>query len=245
MTSEELGSANIGYVLLLGDHVPERHVTEHVLLGGGLVVAAATLGEALGTPDLTPPRVVIYDAPESRDQRHEGLRRIASFVPLVGVPLVVLSSDQRPDAHAVAITFGAAAYRIKPVEPADLVTTTRRLCGWTGRGDATEKRRRLRRPLLLSVELQRKGQPERFAAQMLDASGEGCRVETADLFHVGEALRVLVRLQPDVAAVALSAEVRWVAHTQSESCSIGLRFTGTSALLAAKVLGLVGVSGQT
>jgi CheY-like chemotaxis protein/Tfp pilus assembly protein PilZ len=244
MPNEE-SSANIGYVLLVGDHAPERHVAEHVLLGAGLVVAATTLDEALGIPDLTPPRVVIYDAPEGRDQRHDGLRRIASCRALIGVPLVVLSSDRRPDAHAVAITFGAAAYRTKPVPPDDLVAMARRLCGWTGRGDATEKRRRLRRPLLMSVELQRKGESERFAAQMLDASGDGCRVETPQAFTRGEALRVLIRLQPDVAAVALSGEVRWVASTRGESHALGLRFTGTSALLAAKVLGLVGVSGQT
>ena len=74
--------------------------------------------------------------------------------PLAGVPVVVLAYDADIDSFSAAITRGAAAYLVKPVAAEEVVAVAHKISGWLRSSDRTEKRRRLRRPLLLRVDVE-------------------------------------------------------------------------------------------
>ena len=52
-----------------------------------------------------------------------------------------------------------------------------KISGWLRSSDRTEKRRRLRRPLLMRVDVEVAGRDGVVPGQIVDVSGSGCRVE--------------------------------------------------------------------
>jgi response regulator RpfG family c-di-GMP phosphodiesterase len=207
------------------------------LEGAGLEVAAATDQEVGLATDWVPPHLVILDDSGGRDERRVRQAFLLGHPNLQGVPLLVLAYDADIDSYSGAITKGAAAYLVKPVDPEELVISAKRLCGWMGASDHTERRRRLRRPLLMKVDVDIRSRKVRVPGQMLDASGTGCRVEVGEEIAPGELLRVILHAHEDSTHVALGAEVRWHTVGQGGAHLLGLKFTGTTALLAGKILG--------
>jgi response regulator RpfG family c-di-GMP phosphodiesterase len=210
-----------------------------VLLEGGVALAAATESDLLATPDIEPPRLVILDHPGNRAERLASLRRLQSLPALVGVPVVLLSRDSDIDSYSEAITAGVSAYLQRPVKAEELLDVARRLSGWTGVSEGTERRRRLRRPLLMRVEVVVRSTKARILGQFLDVSAGGCRVEVPQDVNPGELVRIILNAHEASTHVALGGEVRWHAATPAGVFQLGVRFTGTTALLAGKLLGFV------
>src|SRR5262249_52041688 len=156
------------------------------------------------------------------------VRRLQSLPALVGVPLVLLSRDSDIDSYSEAITAGGSAYLHRPVRPEELLDVARRLSGWTGVSDRTERRRRPRRPLRMKVAVVLRSSKARLAGQILDVSATGCRVEVAERVPAGELVRVILNAHDASTHVALGGEVRWHAATPSGH-QLGVRFTGTTA----------------
>jgi response regulator RpfG family c-di-GMP phosphodiesterase len=210
-----------------------------VLLEGDVALAGATESDLLATPDIEPPRLVILDHPGNRAERLASLKRLQSLPALVGVPVVLLSRDGDIDSYSEAITAGVSAYLQRPVKAEELLDVARRLSGWTGLSEGTERRRRLRRPLLMRVDVVIRSTKARLPGQILDVGASGCRVEVLQDVNRGELVRIILNAHDASTHVALGGEVRWHAATPSGAFQLGVRFTGTTALLAGKLLGFV------
>lgn len=236
MTEEAAGS-RAGYTLVVGPEQGDRAWIEKTLEAAGQEVAVATADEVRLAADLVPPHLVILDDSGGREDRQAHQSFLLHHPNLRGVPLLIVAYDADIDSYSGAISKGAAAYLVKPVAPEELVLAAQRLSGWMGASDRTEKRRRLRRPLLMKVDVDIRSRKVRVPGQMLDASGTGCRVEVAEEIARGELVRVILHAHEDSTHVALGAEVRWHRVSEDGAHLLGLKFTGTTALLAGKILG--------
>jgi DNA-binding response OmpR family regulator len=226
------------YTLIVGPDNRDRAWAEGTLLRGGLDVATATEVDALVARDLAPPKLLIIDDSGTRPDRMGTLRRLQTHPALKGVPLLVLAYDSDIDSFTDAITRGASAYLVKPVSGAELLRVAQRLSGWVGTSESQERRRRVRRPLLMRIEVHLRAEETKVLGQLLDASGSGCRIEVPVRVVPGDALRVVLQGQDASTHVALGVEVRW-SRPGAAGCVAGCRFTGTTALLAGKILGFV------
>lgn len=65
-----------------------------------------------------------------------------------------------------------------------------KISGWLRSTDRTEKRRRLRRPLLLRVDVEVAGRDGVVPGQIVDVSGSGCRVELKQPLEKGSVVRL-------------------------------------------------------
>lgn len=240
----EAPTERAGYTLIVGVDGQDRAWVEGTLLRGGLEVASMTEADVLVSRDLVPPKLVVFDDVGIRTDRQGSLRRLEAHPQLVGVPLLVLAYDADIDSFTDAITRGAAAYLVKPVGADELIAVAQRLSGWKGATDRTEKRRRLRRPLLMRVDVDFKSTKRRVPGQMVDVSGGGCRIELTAECPKGELIRIILHGHDASTHLALGGEVRWHRIAPSGTHVIGVRFTGTTALLAPKLLGFVS-SGMT
>jgi CheY-like chemotaxis protein len=228
----------LAYTLIVGPENKDRAWTESTLLRGGLDVSTATEVDVLVARDLAPPRLLVVDDSGTRPDRMATLRRLQSHAALRGVPLLILAYDSDIDSFTDAITKGASAYLVKPVSGAELVRVAQRLAGWVGTSEHTERRRRVRRPLLMKVQVDVRAQKTKVLGQMLDVSGSGCRIEIPARVSPGDLLRIILQGQDASTHVALGVEVRW-SRPGVNGCVAGCRFTGTTALLAGKILGFV------
>lgn len=244
MTEEQAGESGYQYTLVVGPDTPDRAWIEGTLLRGGLEVAASTQEALANLPDIVPPHLAVLDDSSNREERMAGFRSLRAHPALAGVPVVVLAYDADIESFSEAISKGAAAYLVKPLSAEELVAVAHKLSGWLRSSDRTEKRRRLRRPLLMKVEVDIRARKLRVPGQIIDVSGGGCRVELGERLEKGELVRVILHGADDSTHMALGAEVRWAGQAADGTWVAGLRFTGTTALLASKVLGFVH-SGQT
>jgi CheY-like chemotaxis protein len=224
------------YVLVVGADSDDRAWLEGVLMSADLRVAAVSPGELLAAPDILAPQIVFFDDKSSRIPRRDVIRRAVRVPALTAVPFVVLAYDRDIDSFSEAVTGGAAAYLVKPTEPTEVVDVARKLIGWAEAPDHSEKRRRLRRPLLLRVDIDLRSERRTIPGRLVDVSDKGCQVETAEPLGQGDAVRVVLRGLEDTTHLALGAVVRWT-QPEEDSFSAGLRFSGTTALLAGKLLG--------
>jgi ActR/RegA family two-component response regulator len=234
--------ARYHYTLVVGPDTEDRAWVEGVLMRGGLEVAAATEPELMAMPDIVPPSLVVLDDSGAKPERMASFRNVGSHAALVGVPVLVLAYDADIDSFSEAITRGAAAYLVKPANSEELVAVAHKLSGWLGGSDRTEKRRRLRRPLVLKVDVDLRNRGIRVPGQIVDVSGGGCRVELKEPLEKGDLVRVVLHGAEDTTHLTLGAEVRWHRTTPDGVTVAGLRFTGTTALLASKVLGMVPIT---
>jgi DNA-binding response OmpR family regulator len=233
-----------GYILIVGRAGPDRAATEHALLASGLEAAAASEADVLVANDLMPPTLVIVDDASSKDERVATLRRLQAHPALQGVPILVLAYDSDIDSYSTAITKGAAAYLVKPTATEQLVDVAQKLSGWAATNHNTEKRRRVRRPLIMRVDVDVRSRKVKVSGHLMDVSGGGCRLEVSEEVAPGESIRVILHGYDASTYVALGAEVRWHKEVSPGVHLIGARFTGTTALLAGKLLGFVS-SGMT
>jgi CheY-like chemotaxis protein len=234
----------LSYALVVGPDNPDRAWIESTLLRGGLEVAAASEADVLVTGDLLPPRLVVLDDATNREARLATLRRLQAHPALKGVPLLVLAYEGDVDSFSEAITKGVAAYLVKPASSDELVETAQRLSGWESVTDRTERRRRIRRPLIMKIEAVDRQTKAHVMGHFADVSGSGCRMELPLPVKPGDLLRVILHSQDASTHVALGVEVRWARRTVSGMTEAGCRFTGTTALLAGRILGFV-ASGLT
>jgi CheY-like chemotaxis protein len=227
------------YTLVLGPDGADRAFVEGVLLQSGLEVAASVFKEI--TPDVVPPALVVLDDSGKRAERMETFQRVRQHPALRGVPVILLAYDADIDSYSEAITKGAAAYLVKPVNADELVAAVRKISGWMHETDRTEKRRRLRRPLLMKVDVEIRSRHLKVPGQIIDVSGGGCRVELKEPLQIGEYVRVILHGHESTTHVTLGGEVRWQRPSVDDPAIVvcGLKFTGTTALLAGKILGFV------
>jgi CheY-like chemotaxis protein len=227
------------YTLVVGPDGRDRAWIESTLMRGGLEVAASTEAELLAEPDIIPPHLLVLDDASNPPQITAIFQRLRSHPALHGVPFVLLSFDAGIEAFSDAISKGAAAYLLKPVSPEQLVSVAHKISGWLSSNDRTEKRRRRRRPLVLKVEIDIRARRIKVPGQTLDVSSSGCRVELGEPLTVGDLVRVILHGPSETTHLALGAEVRQHRVLEDGTHVAGLRFTGTTALLAAKLLGFV------
>ncbi len=225
------------YTLVVGPDSPDRAWLESVLMRGGLEVAACTEAELLAMPDIVPPQIVILDDSASRDERMATFANLRSHGSLAGVPVVVMAYDADIDSFSTAITRGACAYLVKPVAAEEIVAVAHKISGWLRSSDRTEKRRRLRRPLLLRVDVEVTGKEGVFRGQIVDVSGSGCRIELKQPLEKGDTVRLTLYGVEGSIDLSLNAEVRWQRRTGSDTQVAGVKFTGTAAVLAGRLLG--------
>ena len=236
-------SAGYQYTLVVGPDSPDRAWLESVLMRGGLEVAACTEAELLAMPDIVPPQIVILDDSTGRDERMASFANVRSHAPLSGVPVVVLAYDADIDSFSAAITRGAAAYLVKPASAEEVVAVAHKISGWLRSTDRTEKRRRLRRPLLLRVDVEIAGREDVVPGQIVDVSGSGCRVELKEPAEKGSGVRLTLYGVEGSTDLSLGAEVRWHRQAPDGTHVVGVKFTGTAAVLAGRLLGTL--SGKT
>jgi len=229
-------TAGYQYTLVVGPDSPDRAWLESVLMRGGLEVAACTEAELLAMPDIVPPQIVILDDSGSRDERMATFANLRAHGPLAGVPVVVLAYDADIDSFSTAITRGASAYLVKPVAAEEIVAVAHKISGWLRSSDRTEKRRRLRRPLLLRVDVAISGKEGVFPGQIVDVSGSGCRIELRQPLDKGDTVRLTLYGVEGSIDLSLNAEVRWQRRTGDAQVA-GVKFTGTAAVLAGRLLG--------
>jgi CheY-like chemotaxis protein len=206
---------------------------------GGLEVAACTESELLDMPDVVPPQLVLLDDSSAREDRMASFTRLRAHPPLVGVPIVVLAYDADIDSFSAAITRGAAAYLVKPVPAEEVVAVAHKISGWLRSTDRTEKRRRLRRPLLLRVDVEVRARDLTVAGQIVDVSGSGCRIEVAEPLQKGDDVRITLYGVEGSTNLTLAGQVRWHRMAPDGSHIIGAKFTGTAAVLAGRMLGTI------
>jgi CheY-like chemotaxis protein len=231
------GDTRFQYTLVVGPDSPDRAWLEGVLMRGGLEVAACSEGDLLAMPDVVPPQIVFLDDASTREERMARFGSLRAHAPLAGVPVVVLAYDADIDSFSAAITRGAAAYLVKPVPAEEVVAVAHKISGWLRTADRTEKRRRLRRPLLLRVDLERRATGNVAPGQIVDVSGAGCRVELEQALEVGEGVRLTLYGVEGSTDLSLAAEVRWHRVAPGGLHVAGLKFTGTAAVMAARLLG--------
>jgi len=230
-------AAGYQYTLVVGPDSPDRAWLESVLMRGGLEVAACSEAELLAMPDVVAPQLVILDDSGSRGERMASFANLLAHFPLTGVPLVVLSYDADIESFSTAITRGAAAYLVKPVAAEEIVAVAHKISGWLRSNDRTEKRRRQRRPLILRVDVEVMGEEGIFPGQIIDVSGSGCRIELKHPLEKGHEVRLTLYGVEGSTDLTLAAEVRWQRPAHDGTQVAGVKFTGTAAVLASRLLG--------
>jgi ActR/RegA family two-component response regulator len=227
------------YTLVVGPDSPDRAWLESVMMRGGLEVAACSEAELLAMSDVVPPQLVVLDDSGSREERMASFANLRAHGPLGGVPVVVLAYDADIESFSAAITRGAAAYLVKPVAAEEVVAVAHKISGWLRSTDRTEKRRRLRRPLILRVDVAIAGSEGAFPGQIIDVSGSGCRIELKRPVETGDSVRLTLYGVEGSTDLTLAAEVRWQRPGHDGTQVAGVRFTGTAAVLAGRLLGTV------
>ena len=239
MSGTSAGGTGYQYSLVVGNDGPDRAWVEAILMRGGLEVAACTEAELLAMPDIVPPQIIILDDATAREERMATFANLRAHPPLAGVPIVVLAYDADIDSFSAAVTRGAAAYLVKPVPAEEVVAVAHKISGWLSSSDRTEKRRRLRRPLLLRVDVEVRARKLIVPGQIVDVSGTGCRVELREPLEKGESVRITLYGLEGSTNLTLGGEVRWHRQAPDGTHVIGAKFTGTAAVLAGRMLGTV------
>ena len=137
-------------------------------------------------PDVVPPALVLLDDSGARADRMEAFRRLRQHPALRGVPVVVLAYDADIDSYSDAITKGAAAYLVKPVNADELVAVARKI----SRLDERDRPHREAPPPAPSAahEGGRRDQVEqgrRCPARSSTSAAGGCRIELSGAPRAG------------------------------------------------------------
>ena len=226
-----------GYMLVVGQEGPDRDWIIASLQWGKMEAYVITEPALADYQDLQPPALTILDHDGPPRDVMASIKSLVKHPGLIGVPLLVLSYNSDIDSFSNAIATGASAYLVKPLDAEEMVSVVRKLSGWLGSTDRTEKRRRLRRALLLRVDVDIRARKVRVPGHIVDASGGGCRIELQEPLENGEMVRLVLHSHQGSTHVALGAEVRWHRQSAEGTQVAGLKFTGTTAMYAAQILG--------
>ena len=226
-----------GYVLIVGEETADREYVVAALRWGQLEVHGCTEALLHAINDLQPPVLTVLDHGGTFAEVKAAQERLLAHPGLIGVPLLVLSYVADVDAYSASIAGGASAYLVKPVVAEELVGVTRKLSGWMGQTDHSEKRRRLRRPLLIKVEVHLRARKEKTTGQITDASGGGCRIELGEPVAPGDRIRLELHSHKGSTHLALGGEVRWYRLAPDGTHIAGVKFTGNTAMHAPQLLG--------
>jgi two-component system chemotaxis response regulator CheY len=116
-------------ILLIDDSASVRVLMRGVFERAGYAVAEATDGEeALALLDGRPIGAIVCDLSMPRMDGLSFLRMLRANPRYKFTPLVVLSTETRPDVREATRLSGAQAFITKPCAPAALVDTVQRLC---------------------------------------------------------------------------------------------------------------------
>jgi hypothetical protein len=155
-----------------------------------------------------------------------------------GPAVIVLARGSDIDSFSGALTRGAAAYLVKPVDAEELAEVALRLARWRDTAVTAGRRRARRRPLLIGVDLESEARGVRLRGRLLDVSATGCRIEVpAPGVRAAETVRVIPRALSDTTGIALGGQVRWRRATADGAQVVAVRFNGTSAILAGRIFG--------
>jgi CheY-like chemotaxis protein len=112
------------HVLLIEDDAPTRDAMTRLLAGAGFRVFASDEGrKALELAELTRPAVILLDLATQGMSGWEFLERKLAIPMLLDVPVVVVTGTPGEPPRTAAAVF------TKPVDPAALVRTIRKLVG--------------------------------------------------------------------------------------------------------------------
>ena len=95
----------------------------------------------------------------------------------------------------------------------------------------------------MKVEVEARSDKRRLSGEIVDASSGGCRIELAEALPKGEIVRIVLCAPDALTYLALGGAVRWHSAVEGGRAAHGVRFTGTTALLAARVLGFTAAGG--
>jgi hypothetical protein len=87
------------------------------------------------------------------------------------------------------------------------------------------------------VDVEIAGREGVFPGQIIDVSGSGCRIELRQPLEKGNTVRLTLYGVEGSIDLSLNAEVRWQRQTPDGAQVAGVKFTGTAAVLAGRLLG--------
>jgi CheY-like chemotaxis protein len=222
---------------LVGSPSPQRTVLVEALAAAGLAVEARGEDDLHGARSATKPALVVLDDSRGREERLATQRRLRAHPQLHAVPVLVVSGDCGIDSFGGAFGAGASAFLRLPLDAADLQDVARRLATWERpRTPPGTRPAAPRRPLLLDVDVELPGHPA-VRGRIVDASATGCRMELPVAVPEGTGLGIVPRSCEDSTGIKLGGKTRWARRTP-DGYAVAVRWTGTSAILARRILGL-------
>jgi DNA-binding response OmpR family regulator len=227
------------YVLVIGSDGPNRLWIETTLLQTGFVVACTEPSTMRAQKAIRSPRLIVLEETTASRASRTDLQSLARIRPLERVPWIIVSEDRSISSFGNALANGAAAYLTFPLTVRDFLDVVRRLSADAATIPAMERRRLPRRLLVIAIDVETRSGSQQQSGWMLDVSGSGCRIELPEAVLTNEGLRIMLRVGGQPSALALSADVKWQTPMEPKRLVLGLRFTGTSALLASKILGTI------
>jgi CheY-like chemotaxis protein len=118
-------------VLVVDDEADAREMVAAVLTeGGGAVVLAGSVPEALEAIGQRRPDVLVSDIGMPREDGYSLIRRVRAMDAGVGgIPAVALTAYASAQDRTLALAAGYSAHLPKPVEPAELIALVKDLAG--------------------------------------------------------------------------------------------------------------------
>lgn len=190
--------------------------------------------------DRIAPALVVLETDGAAGERHAALARLRALPILASVPVLVLGRETDIDSFTGAITGGGAAYLVKPVAEGVLETTARRLSGWNDDPAMREKRRHVRRPVLLAADVELRTSHRAVVGDIVEVSSAGCQLDLPEAVAQGDKLRITPRAAVGSTHMALGGEVRWHRAVANGRHMAGVQFTGRTAVFAPSVFGVAG-----
>lgn len=117
-------------ILIAEDNLLNRRLFREVLQIAGFEVSEAEDGEAaIAAVRAGPPDLVLMDLQLPRCSGLDAVRRLKADPALAGIPVVAVTARAGAADADAALRAGCVGHLPKPVAPAELVATVRRLLG--------------------------------------------------------------------------------------------------------------------
>jgi len=109
-------------ILVVDDEAANRHLMETILAAeGGEIVTAADGKQALALVTENPPDLILLDIMMPDMSGFDVLRAMKADAATAGIPVIMVTALDNPDAMAQAIEGGADEVLTKPVNAAELL----------------------------------------------------------------------------------------------------------------------------
>jgi two-component system, chemotaxis family, sensor kinase CheA len=125
--SQGTGAASAGRVLLVEDNEVVGYLLQHILQHNGVDTHWVRDGRAAWDliDDGEPPAVVLMDVALPYIDGFELLEHLRASPRWGRVPVFVLTAKGKPADRARALSFGATAYYVKPMDPDEVLAIVR------------------------------------------------------------------------------------------------------------------------